>query len=73
MGNWCYSWLMGATEPLTKQSIDWLSIASCPLLPLLGKKKSIIALPDLLLDGELAITIHQVALSFFFAFRGRSN
>lgn len=65
--------LTGAAEYLTKQSLDWLSIASCPLLPLLRKKKSIIVEPDLLPDGELAITIHWVALSFFFAFKGRSN
>ena len=64
---------MGATARLAKQSLDWLSTASCPLLPLLGKKQSIIAVPDLLPDAELAVTIHQVALSFFFAFGGRSK
>lgn len=73
LGNQCFPVLMGATARLAKQSLDWLSTASCPLLPLIGKKKSIIAVPDLLPDAELAVTIHQVALSFFFAFGGRSK
>lgn len=73
LGIRCSSGLTGASEPRTKQSLDWPNIAGCPLLSLLRKKKSIIARPDLLPDGELAITIHQVALSFFFAFRGKKQ